>query len=247
MDQTNFERVEAFILKRMNEQERKAFLREMAEDEALRSEVALQTDLINAIETESMKAALAGMHERHFGQEAQQSQPKRVFRLPQGWAIAASVAVLITAGWFLLRNPGASTERLYTQYYATDPGLPTTLSVQSNKTFVEGMIDYKLGETEAAIEQWLPLLRNNPANDTVRYYLGMAYLEGDKAPLAIEQLEQIHPNNAAFSNRARWYLALALLKNENTTEAVGVLRQLAEKDSGELRDMANRLLADLRN
>ncbi len=245
MDQASFERIEAFVLKRMSDQERKAFLREMEENEALRSEVALQTELINAIETESMKAALTSMHEEHFGKGAPSAGNRGVFRLPRGWAMAASVAVLITAGWFLLRSPEAPTAQLYTQYYITDPGLATTLSVQSDPTFVEGMVDYKLGKIEAAIERWQPLLQQNPTSDTLRYYLGMAYLESDQTMLAIEQLGQVRSVDTDLSERAQWYLALAHLKNENTTEAVKLLQQLANSNSGKLSDRASQLLTEL--
>ena len=246
MDQANFERIEAFILKRMNEQERKAFLQEMVEDDELRSEVALQTEMIHAIETESMQATLSAMHDEHFGEASRQNKRQGVFRLPRGWAIAASVAALITVGWFLLRNSeAASTDQLYTQYYSTDPGLPTTLNLQKNRPFVEGMIDYKMGKAEAAIERWRPLLQGAPSNDTLQYYLGMAYLEADQINLAVKQLEQVELSSTSFSGRAQWYLALAHLKNANTTEAIRLLRQIAEGDDGEFRDQAKQLLLDL--
>ena len=246
MDEANFARIEDFILKRMDEQERKAFLREMAQDEALRSEVTLQTELINAIETESMKATLSLMHEQHFGGGIEKSSQRRVLILPRGWAIAASIAVLITAGWFLFRNARTAPERLYAQYYTPDPGLPTTLNLQSNRLFAEGMIDYKMGKTENAIAQWLPLLQNNPTNDTLHYYLGVAFLENGNPDQAIQELEQIRTPADAFYQRAQWYLALAHLQDENTKEVSRILRELVNlREAEEFRDRANRLLSDL--
>lgn len=232
MDEKLFETMENYINGRMTAEEQQSFERELSSNPELREEVEMHRRLVNSIETESVRQMLEQIHTENFAREetpvVSMRSRSRYFPL----AIAASLALLILAGWWVFSLQSSQPEALYAAYFSPAEGLPTTLGYADNAQFTEGMISYKLGEYAEALDYWQPLLSNDPANDTLNYYGGLAYLAGEQPEKAITLLDKVAANeNSGYNTDARWYLALAYLKNEQTTEAQALLQVLAEEDS----------------
>ena len=232
MDEKLFETMENYINGRMTAEEQQSFERELSSNSELREEVEMHRQLVSSIETESVRQMLEQIHDENFAREetplVSMRSRSRYFPL----AIAASIALLILAGWWVFSLQSSQPEALYAAYFTPAEGLPTTLGYADNAQFAEGMISYKLGAYAEALDYWKPLLSADPANDTLNYYSGLAYLASEQPDQAIAYLDKVVENESSgYNTDARWYLALAYLKNEQTTEAQALLQVLAEEDS----------------
>ncbi len=230
MDQNLFEKIEAYLQNALDPEEKAAFEQQLDRDPELKKEVDLQLELANAIETDAMQAALDRIHEQQFGVHAGKGQGRLIRRL-RPLAVAASVALLVIAGWWIFGNSPNSNGDLYAQYYETPPGLPTNLGLEDQTNFNEGMVDYKLGNFTAALEQWRPLLDSFPQNDTLRFFIGITYLETstpDSAAMHLRQVQAIP--GSSLGEEAAWYLAMVLFKDGKNEEAFSVLSSLSEQE-----------------
>lgn len=232
MDEKLFETMENYINGRMTAEEQQSFEREMSSNPELREEVEMHRKLVSSIETESVRQMLEQIHEENFSENEAPVVPMRSRSRYFPLAIAASVALLILAGWWVFSLQSSQPEALYAAYFSPAEGLPTTLGYTDNAQFAEGMISYKLGDYAEALDYWQPLLSADPANDTLNYFSGLAYLAGEQPEQAITYLDKVVENETSdYQTDARWYLALAYLKNEQTSEARNLLQALAEEDS----------------
>lgn len=142
------------------------------------------------------------------------------------WTAAASLFIAITAGvgfwsgWF-----DSSAERLFTAYYAKDPGLTSMMSDSEDYEFDRGMIEYKSGEYAKSLEYWKLLLSQSPQNDTLLYFVAMDYLqivEMEDAKLLLEQV--IKDEESQFRQDANWYVGLILTQEGRYFEAILYLK-----------------------
>ncbi|WP_372753873.1 tol-pal system YbgF family protein [Mariniflexile sp.] len=131
--------------------------------------------------------------------------------------VAAAAALLIAIGsiWFFSKSPN---QKIYTKYFKPAPGLTTTENGSKKFEFYNGMADYKQGNYQSAIDTWYALSHAKPENDTLNYYLGVAYLANKNINEAIPFLEKTietpHPS-FSFLSKAYYYLGLAYINNGN--------------------------------
>ncbi|MEM6841607.1 MAG: hypothetical protein AAF632_05240 [Bacteroidota bacterium] len=223
--------MEDYIHGNLSVTEREQFEADMATDEQLREEVELHRQLISSVETESLRQLLDQIHEKNFESEVQVvSMPRRRSFFPM--AIAASVALLILAGWWIFNLQTSSPESVYAAYFTPAEGLPTTLGYSTNTDFAEGMVSYKLEEYAEALEYWQPLLEVDPTNDTLNYYVGVTFLANEQPDSAIDYLTTVvSGEQSSFRTSAQWYLALAYLKTDQGEQAKPLLEDLANRNN----------------
>lgn len=205
--QDRFEAIEAFVLGTMDAGQRQAFLREVEGDSALREELEMQREHILAVEMAGMERTL---------QEVMAGPADQVDRNGKGWRgwlkYAAMVAMLALGALWWFRTP-AGNERLFAEYYTADPGLPVPMSATKDPLFQDAMVAFKLGDLEEAAAKWGSLLLQNPANDTLLYYIAQARLQMGAPVAALPGLQAVAGNHASeFRGKAKWYLFLAYLK-----------------------------------
>lgn len=236
--------MEDYIHGRLSASEKESFEAEIGKDEALREEVSLHRKLVSSIETESLRQMLDQIHEKHFEEETPvvSMQSRRSYFT---WAVAASLALLVLAGWWFFSLQSSQPASLYASYFAPATGLPTTLGYSHNTDFAEGMVSYKLGEYAEARSYWQPLLEAAPNNDTLNYYVGISYLAEEKPEQAIGHLEKVgQTESSVFSNDAHWYQALAYLLNEQEEEAKAILNELSAEGSA-YREQSLKIMEEL--
>lgn len=215
LDRTTFEAIEAYVLDRMGAQERSAFEQRMAVDAALRQEMELERENIRAVE-------LGGVS-RMLKEIAQEEGTKRTERSGNGWGTSLKYAavlavVAIGAIWWLGRAP--LNERLFAEHFVADPGLPVQMGTTGDHAFADAMVSYKEGNYAEARAKWMPLLQQDPQNDTLRFYIGSAALAEGDADAAIKQLAPLADDpGAAFHDKSRWVLFMAYLRNGSLHEA----------------------------
>lgn len=141
------------------------------------------------------------------------------------WGIAACIAFVIAFGalFFFSKSPE---EKWFAHFYKPDPGLPTLMGVSDSYEFENAMVSYKTGDYQKALGAWQGLRKANPANDTLTYFIGSAFLAQGRADSAVTNLNTVVAMpQSVFRSDAAWYLALAWLKQGNKAEAIKALRQ----------------------
>ncbi len=202
ISQKEFERIEAFIHNKLPEKDREVFEKELETNANLRKEVDIQLQTMLAVEAGGMKNRLDAIHQKLIS--------KAYLNI---WvAVAASVAILITVGFWLINMPG-KTDKLFAANVTIDPGLPVPMSATDNYTFYDAMVDYKSEKYDLAIGKWTTLLQLNTENDTLNYYMGAALFNAEKYEQAITYFEQVSKlEESFFYGKSEWYLALCFLK-----------------------------------
>jgi tetratricopeptide (TPR) repeat protein len=95
------------------------------------------------------------------------------------------------------------------------------MSNNSDFEFFDGMVSYKRAEYQLAIEKWQNLLADKPQNDTLNYFLGVAYLAEKNQLKTIEFLTKVAgDSNSIFFKDVNFYLGLAYLKNDDIEKSI---------------------------
>ncbi|HHE64474.1 MAG TPA: tetratricopeptide repeat protein, partial [Bacteroidetes bacterium] len=185
-------------------------------NDQLREQVDEQQILFQAVEEQSLREKL---NEFHKGIEVENTKVKSI-RSYKKYAIAASIALLLGLGYWLTMGQKSAHEKLYAAYFAPDPGLITPMSATSDYEFYRGMVDYKQGEYELAINRWDSLIKLNPENDTLNFFMGVSYLALEDPSQALPYLKKVSDSSQSiFNPEVFYYLGLAELKEGNTEAA----------------------------
>lgn len=217
--------IENYLLGHMNAEESLSFEKRMQGDPLLRNQVDDLKVLIKAIEIDSLKDQL-----RNISADVENENPKSGRPIGK-WLIAAALLALIGTASFWLLKRAPLHERLFDSYFYKDPGLPTTMGNSKNLAFTEAMTNYKLGNYDAAIQEWENMLKTDSDNDTLNYFIGMGYLANNNAQKSTSFLESAASNkHSVFLSDTYHYLALAYLKLGEIDRAKKMLIQCPHKD-----------------
>lgn len=94
------------------------------------------------------------------------------------------------------------------------------MGASTNSVFSDAMVAYKLGDYLEARAKWAPLLRREPTNDTLRFYIASAALASGDADAAIALFKELDAQPASgFHGRSQWYLFLAYVRAGKSEEA----------------------------
>lgn len=212
------ETVERYYNGTMAQEERTRFNEQRHSDPAFKSLVEDIKVTLLGIETQALKERLGEYH-KDIPKANPLMKPTVKVRFLSFSKIAIAAGIIIALGvfWFV---SGSSNDRLYAKHFKPDPGLPTTMSSLDNFVFYDAMVNYKQGEYAKAISKWEKLELKSPDNDTINYFLGVAYLADQNAEEAINYLNKTANNTeSVFLEDAYYYLGLAYLKSDRIEEA----------------------------
>lgn len=222
--QEEFEHIEMYLNGKLEPTDLLKFEAKLDNENNFKTKVEDIKTVLSGIEIQALKEQLNQFHE-DIEKKSTNSEIENIKVHSLNWKRLLVAAVLIIAAssfWFLNGN---SNERLYSKYFTPDPGLPTTMSSTNNYEFYEAMVDYKQGNYKTAISKWEILQSSKPKNDTLNYFIGMAYLANKNERKAISFLEEATLNSEfVLINDANYYLGLAYLKEGDIDKAKGKLQ-----------------------
>ena len=227
------ETVERYYNCTMAKEERIGFEEQIQNDPAFKIVVDdIRTTLLG-IEKQSLKEQLEEYHKdipkkNPFVKPTIKARSLNFFKI----AIAAGIIIALGVFWFL---GGSSNDQLYAKHFKPDPGLPTTMSSSDNFVFYDAMVNYKQGQYAKAILKWKKLEQKSPDNDTINYFLGVAYLADKNAEKAIPYLNKtLNNTESVFLEDAYYYLGLAYLKSDKTEEAIQAFQKSHSEKSQDI-------------
>ncbi|NGX84455.1 hypothetical protein [Aequorivita sp. KMM 9714] len=140
------------------------------------------------------------------------------------WYSAAAILILLF-GIFWMLDSNNTAEKIFAENFKPDIGLPLKMGNADSYEFYEGMLDYKQENYKKAISKWEVLLKDNPENDTLNYFLGVANLALGDASESLKYLtNQERFQEGMFKEEAAYYTALAKIKEGKIEEAKNLLK-----------------------
>lgn len=239
ISQALYERIESYLLNTMSEWEKREFEAELSENVALKDEVQIQKELLQAVELGALKESLSKIeHNEDSDDNSGTSESGRYW-----FAIAAGFAALVALGVWMFVKPDTN-EELFAQYVEYDPGLPVPMSTTDHYDFYDAMVDYKNEQYGKAIGKWAVLLTHDPNNDTLNYYLGAAHFNQSRFNAAIPYFERVNQlESLEFGAKSQWFLTLSWLQTQNysaidslNNEALPPYRKRIETITKELKE-----------
>ncbi len=232
------DRIDSYLLHRMNEQERVSFENRMATDIGLSREVQLQKELIHAIELGALQESLEEIRHQNLDrvEESNSTESNRYW-----YAMAASLLALMTLGVWMFSKPDPK-EKLFSEYVDYDPGLPVPMSASGQYSFYDAMVDYKNELYTSAIGKWSVLLEDDPQNDTLNYYLASAHFRLEEYSRAIPlYLKVAMSESPEFQAKSEWYLALSWIHTGEFEKIDSLAGSSQHHFSGKIREINQKL------
>ena len=241
---TQEEQIDRYFSGEMDDLEGLEFDKEVMSNKNLAAAVKEYKSLMLGLKTYGLKNKLHDiMVEERLSSENKDAKPKvGAFR----WYYLL-LALLAIIGLYITLKPASKTEEsnsapaLYIAHYYPDPGLPTKMGDHEDFEFDSGMLEYKQGNYDNAIQHWTGISENIART---QYYIGAAYLASNQEQLANDQLEKLTSEDAYY-DRAQWYLALVALKNDNVDAAGQHLKTILAIQQSNYKDRAKKLLDEL--
>ncbi|MGB3344662.1 MAG: tetratricopeptide repeat protein [Aequorivita sp.] len=206
--------IDQYLLGHLEGDELRSFKKRLEQDPEFSKTVAEQRLLIEGIGEFHLKKQL----DRYHSQMELENVNKKPLAI---WlAIAASVVILIGISFWAISDTETAAQKVFAKNFQPDPGLPTTMGATSDYEFYSGMVSYKRKEYSDAIALWESLYSANPKNDTLIYFLGVAYLAEGNNEQAERYLKVAQTRKGSmFAEEAIYYLALTQLRENKVQEA----------------------------
>lgn len=239
MPAKEFEEIERFILHQMEVEEEAAFIERLSADAGFRAKTEELKRLFIAIQENALESKLPAFHSSFNADNELTIKERPIFRIPSKWLVAASVILVLVFSlwWGIFRQ--TKPEKLFSKYYKPDPGIISVMGVSENYAFDHAMIEYKTGNYKAAIKAWDSLLVLQPANDTLNYFLGSAYLGDQQAVKAEVYLQKVTTTKSVFVSDANWYLGMAFLKQGKEQDAIRYIERSGHPKKQEVLNKLN--------
>ncbi len=140
---------------------------------------------------------------------------------------AAFFAVILGIGTYLITSK--STKNYYKTYADSDPGLPVFMSIEKH-ALDQWMLTYKDQNYLKALKTGIELLKENPTNDTMHYYIGVIQLELNHPMQAERYFSKINTQKSIFSEQTTWLKAICSMSTDKV-KAKKMLETIAQSAS----------------
>ena len=147
--------------------------------------------------------------------------------LPKKWLVAASVFILATIGLYSVKTEYfPSNEVIYETYFQSCRNTiqPVVRGENPNTIEYRAFVAYEAHDYYKAINLFNSVA--DPEAPYINFYKGLSYMEINKLNRAIALLypitkaKNLKGKSANFDEKAKWYLALAYIKNNENKKAI---------------------------
>lgn len=191
----NIDLFESYLNGELTENDKAEFEARLQEDPDFEASFQLFKDGIQAIKNAGFRQDIRYVIEGH--------KRKNTASTGGYWfgGIAASILVLLAATFWQTQE---TRQDLFSVYYNHYPNVISTRGVEKN---MKGMEAYSDRDFETAVALW----QDMPSNDTIQFYLGLAFIETGQFESALESLKKVD-SGSVFNQQKNWYLGLTFLK-----------------------------------
>lgn len=243
------DQIDAYLLDRLSEAQKKEFEAALKSDPELRKKVGeleVLRDGVEALGRENLKKRFTSI-ENQFPTKIKPGD-KSFSR----WStrIAAVILLLLVPGYFIVQSyMEIEPKEVFATHFQPYPVIEngTVRGGDSDRALTDGLRAYQRGEYKMAIQELSTTVGEPEGTPKRKFYLALSYLASGDASQAIPFLEELaETNDFTYREQARWYLGLALLKSNRLDEARSVFRSLYKTTPDKaVKLKAKRVLRDL--
>ena len=227
----NLEKIERYLNGSMLSKEKKEFDTLLKNNTKLSAEVVLVKEINEAIlddEAEEFRQTL-----KKIINPDQESKPINkslinALKIP----LAASVIILVGLSLYNIFIH-QDTSKLFSNFYkpySTDISTRSAAKMKDNIQLSYYL--YQEGDYESSYEMLKNYTIKNFDDQTARFYLGLNALQLQYYKMAIDEFTMVEQDTVSpFALHARWYLAMAYLKEGNIKSARHFLQKLTDEDN----------------
>jgi pentatricopeptide repeat protein len=241
----DIQRIEKFLEGKMSEEEKKEFENKLNLDQSLN---AMMTDVNLLVEGIKMSAAQTSKEEKSdrlkFFAEINDIE-KHAFEIPEPearvvpmyrkpWVLsaAASVMLLVTLTFYLMRDQTPINEQLYAAYFEPfdSPGSGLTRGTNEVTIKTEAYQAYDNGNYKVAAQLFEQII-SEKEDAIAQLCLGNAYLKQNDFVKAEKIFTEMLTKHSELLTQAKWYLALTYLKENKLERAKAILWQISKSST----------------
>lgn len=241
----NTELIERYFEGKMNAAEKQAFEARVAQETPLSEEVALQRTIREGLRAVG-RARMLTQLEMVESRMSEYHPPTQVIRFDERtrqrfyWAAAAAVLLLIPVYFLLKAN--AAEEKLFARYFTPYENVATQ---SPRDPLNQALEQYRSKNYAKALGILETMEDKGDVSDSTLFYKANVHLQLDQPREAIAALQKV-PATSTFYEEAQWYLALALLKNDDSEEAQEIVSKIAQKPTHPYHQQAEKLAKELK-
>lgn len=215
MKPETIEKIEQYLNDELTLQERQDFEQQLIADEQLRNDFELYNNInstMSALPNEdALRQTLQQMNQKYFAGEA--VVKKGTFK--KWLAIAASLIFIIAVSFYFLMRNKPSAEQLYAQF-----AQHSNLNIQLRGTATDSLAQqaaaiFNNKEYNNALPLFEKYLQQQPGDIQMQFSEAICYLETGKPKEAEKIFTAIAGGQTAYTETAKWYLALTALKEND--------------------------------
>ncbi|MEM6396878.1 MAG: hypothetical protein AAF741_11075 [Bacteroidota bacterium] len=239
--------IDRYLLGEMSEVERTMFMDRMKTDRELAEQLAdtqLAMEIIDVAEDAALKEHLKTLDKTVFTQTADSGSTLKVVRseatmeasqakvvpmnpMRRYLSIAATVLLVLAAGWFLLQPSSLSNQDLFAENFAPFPN-QEVLDRGEQDDRQSAYYAYQSKDYEQAYELLIAL----PEDNGNQFFAAQAALATDRATKAKELLAPLAADaDFALQQESEWHLALAHLQLDEREAAQAILREISRDNN----------------
>ena len=242
-----FEHIEAYLAGELTEAEKTAFEKEIAADNELAEEVALQKDTHKILEVFAQNTYKEKLRDIDAKIESEGKVKPLWQRMAQSriYSIAAVILILIASAyvWQAIRlDTGRIADQAFQPYM-------NIVNVKGDNPNIDDLLQsgvsaYQDGNYAQAIEDLTKVLAESPDNSMAAFYLGTALVANGQPKESIQYLEKAK-TSSLFSFVTDWYLGLAHLKAGNIDQAEAIFQTIANDPDSDKQNEAKEIMGKL--
>ncbi|MEM9820723.1 MAG: tetratricopeptide repeat protein [Bacteroidota bacterium] len=244
--------IDQYLLGELDEVTKANFLERLSSDPELAMEVKQRQAILRGLEdlsNEKMKAQIHNVRQQMLQQEPVPIKKSRARRSPYSFLwMAAALAIVLMAAFWLFTKSGlqSNPQQLFAQNFELYEANFSTRNADTEQSTSEAATLYENQDFTAAIPLLQQILQEKPNDANLQLALGNAFLANEQISPAIAQFKAIiDRNDLLYLDRARWYLALAFLKNNQIAECIDQLQSLQQNEKADYHLDAKKLLGQI--
>ena len=222
------DKIERYLGGEMEPGERTDFEAELSLNEELRNDFELYNSINKTMSAppneNELRETLQQMNKKYFAGEA----VVKTGAFKKWLAVAASLVLLISVGFYFLFPSKPSTEKLYAEFAVHD-----VLTIQQRGSADDSLAAEAAGKfNDKHYHEALPLLQKylqqKPADIQVKFSLAVCYLETGAYPGAEKIFMETATGQTAYAEAAKWYQALTSLKQKDVLKCRTYLQSISQ-------------------
>jgi len=235
MKNEHIDLLDAYFAGTLDEQGQEEFDKRLNIDPAFKELYSEYNDLHMGIDYSTLKITKKDLQQLEASLPEVDHQPSNdrpIISMFKGhyWQVAAAVLVLAVSAVAVVNYQQSKPGALYTKNfepYANEFVNAERGKVPTNELLLQGFQAYDREDYPSAIANFNIVLEEDKENLMVLFYLGNAQMANHENQAAIATFKKfLDTSTGDFTTEAKWYLALAHMKEGHMEEAIHLLREI---------------------